>query len=214
MKHFIITRFNIDYLTRCEHPHLWLYDRMQLFRDYTVPSMQRQTLDDFEWIIRIDPSTPAGIVQQLAKFGHPMIGTDEMVMAYIGSNRWDNEPVITTRLDNDDYVEEGWVEMIQMEALAATQDTVIDTLGRAFDVETGRYFNPGRGGANSMFVSLVEFGAIKGVYSRPHYKIGDDYPTVVIPHFGWVMVCHGGNLMNKILPEFKQNVPQTYYTNE
>jgi hypothetical protein len=65
-KHFLITRFNLAFevwsqdknhnLVRTDD---WLQKkRIQLFEEYCLPSISKQTNQDFDWIILFDVSSP------------------------------------------------------------------------------------------------------------------------------------------------------------
>ena len=60
MKHIILTRFNLQYEAD-SHPGIeenWLATRMQLFEHYCLPSVQKQTVQDFIWVLLCDCDTP------------------------------------------------------------------------------------------------------------------------------------------------------------
>jgi DNA gyrase/topoisomerase IV subunit A len=206
-KHYVLTRFNTGVY---DNPGAddWMAHRIWLFFEYTVPSMARQTCKDFEWVLQIDERTPSEIQQMIGKYG---------TLTTLEWSEWvksvECDKLITTRLDNDDYVERNFIEVIQREAAKIDKPTVMDTFGRVYDVNTEQFYTSGRESVSSMFVTLIEFDDKRTVYRRPHYELQSDYQTLHIKEYGWVMVVHDRNLMNRVTT-FDTNTPQTQYANE
>ena len=183
--------------------------RIKLFEKYTLDSIRRQTSQNFTWAIFFDPQTPDEIVNrwkatniEAIKSGDPIGGCTKGLF---------NDRLLTTRLDNDDYLETYYVEAVQKIAARVQVDTVIDFHGRALDHHSGVYYDPKRASPTSMFLSLVEFGEIKTALGHEHSKMKSHYPAIFDDRYGWVMVCHGDNQMNKIEDYMDRNVPQERY---
>ena len=206
VKHYVLTRFNKGiYDSRGADD--WMAHRMWLFMEFTVPSMARQTCKDFEWVLQIDERTPMEIQQMIGKYGTL---TSLHWAEWVKSVKCDK--LITTRLDNDDYVERNFIEVIQREAAKIDKPTVMDMIGRVYDVNTEKFYTTGRQSVSSMFVTLVEFEDKQTVYRKRHYELQDVFMTLHIKEYGWVMVVHDRNLMNRV-KTFDTQILQIHYAN-
>lgn len=218
VEHYIFTRFNLGYRETADDPDEWLERRVELFETYTLPSMLRQTVSTWTWLLAFDESTPASV---LCKYDY----IDNVRVIFERPDHWvrrnvdDRKVLITTRLDNDDYVEKDWIEGIRQSALGLIHDGemlpfVLDCNGRALDVATETYYDPKRKRCNSMFLSLVEHGKdCRTCYARQHTLMPDVFPSYRMDWYGWVMVCHGDNIANQIHPHFTVHPNQDYYVN-
>lgn len=116
--HFILTRYNVG-LYRDDSKILdkaaWLNHRNKLFARYCRASVDIQTNKYFRWIIAIDPATPDisfldGLGCSLVKastWGEALLGFQSRIYALA-----DAEWVVTSRLDNDDALNTGYVQYI------------------------------------------------------------------------------------------------------
>ena len=211
--HYILTRFNLGVYDKHPNPSEWMDHRVKLFDTYTLPSMLRQTNTNWTWVLCFDEKTPDNIICKYdyidnikCVFERP----DVWIRANADSGSW----LITTRLDNDDYVERDWIGLIQEQFDGMVK--VVDMNGRALDVSTGVYYDTMRPGPNSMFLSLIEPGGVCDTcYKYQHTHMLHHYDSVMLNQYGWVMVCHDMNIINSV----KRNAPilaneyQVYYVN-
>jgi hypothetical protein len=140
MKHYLITEWNVDMIDMD-----WLTERQKIFERITLPSVQSQTEEDFEWILVSDTRTPDEFKKVLE--GYPATvfyydwnnhdweapvwegsGTGGKIMQrsidleYISKplrefiGEQDTDYVITSRLDNDDGISIDHIAKIQQYA--------------------------------------------------------------------------------------------------
>ena len=210
--HYILTRFNLGLYDKHPDPEAWMDKRIELFERYTLPSMMRQTATGWTWVLAFDDQTPGEVIRRYDYI-------DNVVIIYESLRGWvkrnvDDGWLITTRLDNDDYVERDWLANIQAEFTNTT--LVVDLKGRALDTATGIYYDPCRRFPNSMFLSLIEPGRnCRTCHHRQHPDMIAEFESVMVDAYGWTMVCHGNNLMNSILPKYTKlpNHLQIEYAN-
>ncbi len=129
--HFIITRFNLkkddwnsDKNSGKILDALWLSERVELFKNYCLPSVLHQTSKYFKWLIFFEKNT-AREVKDLVDLMKPYSFIE--VVFLNGYNEFQlNLPkllkskmksssinLLTTRLDNDDAIHEKFIEEIQ-----------------------------------------------------------------------------------------------------
>jgi len=211
--HYILTRFNLGLYDKHPDPEAWMEERIALFERYTFPSMMRQTCMDWTWVIVFDELTPPEVIVKYDYVDNITIISD-LPATWLRQNVDGDKWLITTRLDNDDYVERDLMENIQG---AFVEDVlVVDTRGRALDTQTGIYYDPMREFPNSMFLSMIEHGRdCRTCHFVKHTDMIARFPSRKLDAYGWTMVCHGNNLMNSILPKYTKlpNHLQIEYAN-
>lgn len=120
IQHLIETRFS---LRTSKEPlaREWLDYRLGLLAGFTLPALAAQSADEFTWLLFCDESTDPEILDQLrdeeqrlpatrvelVRSGH---GPLEIVRSMV---RPDTDVLITTRLDSDDAIADGYLELIQ-----------------------------------------------------------------------------------------------------
>ena len=194
LRHVILTRYNLGLYDRPDAEE-WMAERMPLF-ERTRESVLSQE-GDFEWHLCLDPLTPNRWRQAIICDSRMAIKHDHP--KFFRSEGW----TITTRLDNDDIYLPGAVKAIQ--AKAKEEEMIIDL--RYNQLYKGELWSSGREvdgwerqQPNSPFLSLVENGAKRTCYARPHTKMIEEYrgkfaSNKVLAY----MVIHDNNLGNKIV---------------
>lgn len=225
--HFLLTRFNILIFNKDKEGHKvrtaeWLEHRFGLFERYCLPSVTKQTCQDFTWIVLFDSCTPdrfksrigefqAKCQQLVPVFVDPENGRffarvfrDEVVKR-IGSNcnaDLNYSMVLTTYLDNDDAIDVHFVEELQRRALALEDRTFI-SYDEGYQLFTDHNYVMHIRYPRNHFVSVVEGGepsTVKTIYGYgSHYYI-DKIPGVKIErvagHPMWCEVIHDKNIGN------------------
>lgn len=123
--HYLITRFNLQHkkwrsVDKNGIPILtdeWMQHRFALFDKYTVPSVLKQTVQDFLWIVLFDYYTSERWMSRIHSYGKifmPLYLTENWLDEFqkllsVLANDW----VATTRLDNDDAIDPKFMETIQ-----------------------------------------------------------------------------------------------------
>lgn len=126
--HYIITRFNMPWVKEeTDKPKgldpQYLRERFELFDEYTVPSMKRQTCQNFKWLVFFDKRTPAEFLNKIQSYRELDFYEDVLVepgfslKEYIDDLKRESTGLfISSRVDNDDAVLSDYVEVIQKKA--------------------------------------------------------------------------------------------------
>jgi len=200
IKHYLITRFNLRVpewrdTDRKGNPTLtpeWMAHRWGLFQRYTVPSVLAQKHQDFEWLVLFDMWTPLPdqeIYTPLLLTRHWLKELQKYLRTHCTSD-W----VLTTRLDNDDAISTGFMQVIRE---AATEKEEFLNIPNGW-IQRGRHLTPEHHTANP-FVSLVEPAATaKSVYFTPHGKAMSQHAPVrqITKERLWTQIIHERNYLN------------------
>ena len=181
--HFILTRYALQMDGRPLPSIKWLAHRRRLFEAYTLPSVARQTVRNFVWLVFVDHRMTSvldaceewrKVCPQLV----PVVTTEgwdnfnatmrEAIRAHLPS---DATHVITTRLDNDDAIAPDFVALVQAECRGEPETRFVNfEVGENLDTQSGRR-NPHPHPCN-MFVSAIEPAAtFQGVLTWAHNTI-------------------------------------------
>lgn len=228
--HFFLTKFNVrafpELRPGCEPD--WLEKRFQLFDQFCFPSMQKQSNQNFKWLVFFDVDTPETFKQKIANYAkqwHNFVPVyldcplpygqfpDEVravVRQYIPS---DCEYLITTWLDNDDAIHRDYVQMIQDNFACQESETLNFIFGYQlcngklyFDFEFANHF-----------ISLIERydpTSFNTCLCRPHKEIYEVCRSAqkILCKPVWIEVVHGSNYMNVYRRGFR--VPTSKILNE
>jgi hypothetical protein len=186
MKHILITRF--DYPSSYRN----IEERIDLFRRFTVPSIQNQLCQDFTWAIK-------------TKLPLSDLGLDGMNVVKIDSEKKLqefalDERIITTRIDNDDAVHTSYIAKIQFYAEKVKDGTFIDFNGYCFDSRKNKIYKSNKYvKVTSPFVSVVENGLnMKGIYMDFHNRLDKHGPVLKLDSRMWMQIIHDTNVSNKV----------------
>jgi hypothetical protein len=222
--HYILTRFNTQLVNdkmlydEPDKAESWMRERMELFKK-TKESVLAQE-GDFRWIISLDKRTPREYVEAIGGDSRIKIINEVVQDALKDIKIW-TPWVITTRLDNDDQLQPGFVKAVQEHFRPEVM--VIDVRFEELDWKRQMVFSGERRWAGSMFLSLVEKSDwIVTAFCRPHGMVAGGYPTEGNWKDGWgykkiipyiiieqdlaYMVCHSNNMANRIRGEFKRKL--------
>lgn len=199
MKHFIITRFNYapDYK--------YLPERIKLFEQYTLPSLQKQTNKNFMLVVLGKPDIRIEGIQHIFlewkenEGGHYV----KPLVDFLKDCSTKDGIILTSRVDNDDMYLPNYVETVQK--IAETENVrlpyLIEQKGYWYDKRVEKYYTNERYRANltSPFLSMVEKGTYNTVFLANHSKMGKRFPVIFSENYGWIQIIHKTNqLMNKI----------------
>jgi len=221
-KHWIFTRFNkldnqmsIYNNPAISDPDKWMEHRMKLFDEITLMSVMLQTERNFTWLLSFDYRTPGDILKKYASFPEVEIIFDYPPDWLRRQNLNKGDWIITSRLDNDDYISPTFIEKVQ----AQFDETfkLVDTDGRLHDLATGKLYTVERKSNNSPFISLIEqvgtdwmsiskdskerrliTDRVKTVYWCSHSKMEWHFPSVKINEVLYRTTVHSENVSNKI----------------
>lgn len=220
---FVLTRFNlrmmqgsnrwvgadIDYLLR----------RFSLFEKYCLPSIAKQSVKQFVWIVLFSDATPMSVRERIEGYRAMVpqftpvfvddidgFDTSDMSFVDIAMRRYaeaDSTHYLTIRIDNDDAFS---VDAVQEYIDVALENLSQYTEERFFlifphgaqylekDRTTCRYVYD-----SNHFTGLLQRKEERGhVLNFDHSKIRESGVPVVESHYPymWLEVVHGSNLMN------------------
>jgi hypothetical protein len=228
--HFIITQFNLrDFpLSNSSDYESWLKwtrRRIELFRQYCLPSIINQTSKTFSWLLYFDTDTPEEFnefLKELSLFSFISIcyckGIEDFNLNYIkevkvrtrSSVKW----VITTRIDNDDCLHRDAIKIIQKNFVERHNFLISLASGYILNVADrtlSHYYYP-----MSPFITLIETNdnEVKGIFEKGHTKwdnlrlfvlkeIWLDYFNIkarisrfILIKPLWIQIFHGENVSN------------------
>jgi len=129
--HLLITRFNLKnpnwVVTKNNEALLddqWMQERMELFKNYCLPSILNQTNKNFKWLLFFDSSTDEKFRKSITELvnNHNFIEVlyidgmpnfNKSILEYIEKNIKEIPYLITSRIDNDDCVSNRFIEEVQ-----------------------------------------------------------------------------------------------------
>lgn len=150
--HVVLTMFNVGvYSDRvrywnghepgCSDPDDWTAKRLDLLRNVAVPSLARQTNNEFFWVVIIDEETPEKFVRELRKIMSPVNGSflrthgcfsdslGDETEGFVEYLKWlvpDNvDRLLTTRLDTDMAISPNYIEVCDRNIECCDDDTFI-----------------------------------------------------------------------------------------
>jgi hypothetical protein len=214
----IYTRFNVPIqfagVENRPNIHLdndWLTQRVKLFQDLCLPSVEGQTEKNFTWFICFAEETPCKYVDQVCLI-------DQIIPIFAGSQTQAIERskpylleqglAVTTRLDSDDSLAFNYLEALLQcaESIGETvagEDYVLSFAnGCSYDVEHKKYYDHYY--PHSPFIAFCEsVGAnkqLKGIFHEAHFCMHETYKTLLIPTKKpmWRINIHDDNVANTI----------------
>lgn len=211
--HVVLTRFNVE--TEFSHGRTpgqrWLAHRFEQFDRFAYPSMRNQKCQDFKWLVFMDEKTPESFMQRMTGYASwsnlvpyyvdaLRLGTFETaellrqtIATYLQA---ETTHLITTRFDNDDAVNVGFIANIQNQFS-----------GQAFELinfPDGYLWSKGKlytkRDLSNPFISLIEDRTdFKTVWCMGHHLLSSA-GTIRQLEEGpqWLQVVHGHNVHNRV----------------
>lgn len=216
--HYILTRFNIVFRAWethfPDHPAFvsrdnWMDERLSLFENYCLPSIQHQSCLDFKWIIVFNESTGPKHRRIIDLYPEKF---DRILIVYSNEGRYlhdvrraigaDYEYLITTRLDSDDALHEHAIRSLQKCFNRQAFEFFNFQNGYKYDLRNNRLFFSSD--HSSPFVTLVEKSSneLKTIWVEQHQNIYKKYKATQLRDGRyWLQIVHGSNLMNRVQDE-------------
>ena len=215
-KHYLITRFNLRNknwdVTKNNETLLtreWMTHRIELFRNFCLPSVVNQTNTDFQWLLFFDETTDEDFKNQLNSLLQPykhfrafyidgMDAFHSSIKSFIEKDSKDNAYLITSRIDNDDCIHKDYIQTIQNQF--QSQDFMAIDILKGYslqispDIMLGKkehIFNP--------FISLIEKNDTpKTVWFSDHNMWKKESRRVEIANQRlWMSIIHEKNKVNE-----------------
>ena len=223
--HVVLTRFNLKGLGNKAAPDDdWLAHRLDLFEQYTLPSMRAQTCRHFRWLVFFDAETPEFARTRIASYeawtnfiacyveeSYRLVRT-KVVSSIVEQHIQKNDThLISTRLDNDDAVARTFIQQIQDQFQGQTFE-VLNFMNGLLLAKNRLYHKQIRSGP---FASLIEAGPpFRTIWYQMHGLLGEVGEVREIDtRPAWVQVVHGRNVSNQVLPSFER-VPMSQLTEQ
>lgn len=199
--HFIKTRFNAPFKAKDEKrlDLEWLNYRLDIFKNYCVPSVLSQTNQKFFWFILIDKQTPNGFKEKLNSIDKRIyLYSDDKICFDMIKNLCDlNKKTFISRLDSDDVYRKDFISKIQS-IETDVDEYMIDTNYLCFRKSDSKYYEK-----NNRFSHFLSFCA-KDLKKYAHVSTHLQYLS--LSNNFWykrineplaLEIIHGDNLYNQ-----------------
>jgi len=200
MKHFIVTRFG--YQENYEH----LEERIAVFKQFTLPSIEAQTNQNFEWLFLGEKLFDIPGARWFGdqpddqlRAGH----LNESYMDYIREVAEKENLTLMTRFDNDDILLPTFVEDVQR---IGKVHGIVDFRGYRLDISLtygprwqNRFYQDilYHKGFTSPMITLVQNRIRETIYRRNHALMARFFPVTYVEKPNWVQVVHKNNWLQK-----------------
>ena len=232
MNHFILTRFNLRLWWKEDknggeiQTDGWLEERFRLFETYCMPSVMRQTCQDFKWICLFDEKTPEKYKERVEGYKKRY---DRFCPFYLNERETkefreffqqkvyeladkDDEELLTTYLDNDDCLRRDYVAKVQRYTTKVEYGTVF-TFNYGIQYYTEHNIAVRVPYVNNHFLTYYEAlkPKVRTVWGFWHFSIfkykGIGIITINNPkNPAWVEVVHNGNIDNDVKMTLSQKL--------
>jgi hypothetical protein len=214
--HLLITRFNLKNpewkLTKNNDTLLdeqWMTERMELFKNYCLPSVINQSNKNFKWLLYFDETTTENFKQEihLLTDNHQNIEVfyiagmpafNESILNYVQQNASSEPYIITSRIDNDDCISKYFIDEVQKNfnkqdflAVDFYQGYTLQISPEVILGKKDHIFNP--------FISLIEKNDNpKTVWHYAHNMWKKESRTIHVKNKRiWMSVIHEKNKVNE-----------------
>lgn len=215
LTHLLYTRFNIQYepTDTIGIEPAWLDERLRLFEQYCLPSLQQQTCKDFVWIILGDERTPDAYKARIDRYQQQMPQIRTYWIAYqedkyhglykqFGKEFAEGKNLlITTRLDSDDTLAPDYIAKVQEIAMRGTRGIISFPHGQQTFAKDQKTFEIRY--IQNHFLSRIEDSDYETIMVFDHSLVQkssiQNFETVQPM---WDEVVHGGNIHNDFEPRY------------
>jgi hypothetical protein len=225
--HYLITRFNVPVNNwnkdKAGQPVLdtqWMQNRLELFAKYCVPTIARQTENNFIWLVFCDEMTdplhrdriqnlvghlPQAQIRWVSDFNHLL--TDVKAFLSLAKTPY----VITSRMDNDDGIGPDFIADVQEHFVEQDMTIINFTKGILYD-HTKRVLTEIKDSQRNHYGSLIETATGKElvtVVGYPHGKPpAGSHIINVHTRFAWLKIIHQRNMVSKTngIPFLQSNI--------
>lgn len=218
-KHFLFTRFNLVIahvpdrktsafrsIEKSNKDRLdpdWLYERLELFRNYCLPSIKNQDTDNFEWIVLMHSDTPKDIVNSICEHTSVFLSRSPDWEAAHEVIKDTERFTITSNLDSDDAITKNFISSIQKEFRGKREYLNIPEgfIASVYKADEVRLYLGRRSEKNpyQSFIDDDKHGK-RTVYYTTHGLTYTNAPVRQIENTSasWLQTIHGDNLANRL----------------
>lgn len=216
LTHLLFTRFNIQYEPNDSigiQPD-WLEERLRLFELYCLPSIQKQTCQDFIWVLLGDIRTPENYKLQIEHYTVllPQIRTCWLPYQEDGYHSCykqiaqdlakDADKLISTRLDSDDTLSSDYIEHVQEIAKRGTRGMITFPHGKQTFTKDHKSFEIRY--IQNHFLSRIEDSGYDTIMVFDHSLVQKSALQIFETEQPmWDEVVHGGNIHNDFEPKYQ-----------
>jgi hypothetical protein len=187
--HLLLTSWNINanndsiYDNAKFDAEKWMAHRELLFDSIVVPMIKAQSSKDFIWVLSFDERTPMRLINKYEKLpGIKVQIIYEMHKPWVQKSykRYNTKWLITSRMDNDDFLWPTTIENLQQLFLNANQTCLIDFYRIFWRIEEDTFFLDNRHSPNSPFISVMEDitdGIPRTVFYDSHTTMPKHFPS-------------------------------------
>ena len=203
------TRFSLRW--RGELPtREWLGQRLELLKKITLPSLEAQTMGQFDWAILTDPALEAEVCELFREVDTPgrttivpVAATSPTVREEVSESlRRGRERFLIVRLDSDDALVPDALERIVCAAGDFGDEEGLVNLpsGVVLDWGTGRMWKREfRERYQGPFYALLHSNRQRVLFSGgDHRNAREGRRVAVVPGLSWLQTVHAGNIDNRL----------------
>ncbi|MFF2346147.1 glycosyltransferase [Pseudarthrobacter sp. NPDC058119] len=206
--HVLLTRFNLPSEgaeSSFRRREGWLHSRVDLFERYCLPSVEKQTVNSFQWIIYFDPETPMWLksrVKELARSSlftpifRARVNRQELLSDLRDLTGSKNERLLTTNLDNDDGLSSDFVARLQLVPWEGERTAIYMVRGL---IRSGSELYLRTDRANAFCSVIEEWDSAQTCWSDWHNLLGQ---SMKVSRIGgdpaWLQVIHDANVSNRV----------------
>lgn len=202
---YLLTRFAQLYQPETAPPpsEEWLARRLELLNTYTLPSVKRQTDQDFQWLLLVSDGISQSWQDRIQSAVEPQ-GTLVIQEGFTSEGdsfsaffKGFDHSMVTVWFDSDDMLHPNYISALKAENLR---------VGEVLSFAKGGVFEPGTyrsavfKNIGNPFVALHDYPERNVFQIGGHSKIRtDDTKVLRVVHTRepmWLQVIHGGNLAN------------------
>ena len=199
MSHVIVTRFSVPRpqdpaRAHCHADRQWLGGRLDLFRTYFVPSVERLGMPA---ILLCSSQSAQFIEEQTGDLNWvEVVAQDDWYGGWRGSS-----DQVVTRMDSDDAIHKGWLAAVEAAPADAEVYCTRDFL--RYDVSTGKLCAYSRREPSP----LAAFRGGRNPFAHDHAGLDRHYRVHDIDGPYLVQIFHGGNVSSRRPPWYRRRLP-------
>ena len=199
MKHVIVTRFSVPRPqdpanAHCHADRYWLGERLELFRTYFVPSVERLGIPA---ILLCSIQSASFIEEQTGDLNWvEVVVQDDWYGGWEGST-----DQVVTRMDSDDAIHKDWLAAVE-EAPAEAEVCCTREFLR-FDVSTGKLCSYTRREPSP----LAAFRGGRNPFAHDHAELKRRHWVYDIAGPYLLQIFHGGNVSSRRPPWYRRRLP-------